>query len=212
MNDNNKGRHYIQNRYDLKRTIEIFKRADTEEALEERMKEAEALGVAYTKRAYYDANWEIEDATKDIEHFEKQLVEARRKLAKAEKEKELLEKLEATNFQDILNQMKEDRLQELATIEYEYVYKVMKASRNNGWHNSSVVIVCDMWMVEKNNPDNATMLREVFVLDWQDRGQLAEKLKEAGATKLAVDPKILTKKLEKEFEITGTGERRWALY
>lgn len=56
--------------------------------------------------------------------------------------------------------------------------------------------------MEKGNPMNVKNMGHPIVLDWQQRGQLVDLLKEMGTENLIVmNKELLTKRMQKEFNI-----------
>lgn len=205
------------NKYDLERTMKDLRSASSDEDLQKKVDRITEQGVADTLSRRRDAEYQIERKTRDIEELEKQIEKLKAEKAKAEQEKELLEQLEATGIQSILDEMVDVRRQEMENIEYEYYYKVYKAEEllHPGSYSfaSKVVIRCDRWVVEKGNRENAKRLYEVFQIDWKDRTKLVDELKTRYVNKVVVDKNILTKKIQKEFKDFVVGDdSRWRLF
>lgn len=202
--------------FNVHSTIADLKEAGTLKELDEKAKNAAEDGVAYTLRTYENNEFTISWLSEDIEKLEKELSQKKTKLEKVKRTQELLEQLESTGFQNILNTLKEERRQEIENIEYDFIYKVYKTTKywgRNYWDKDhKVVVKVEKWRVEIGNHNNREKWWTMIELDWKDRGRLAEEMKEREITTIVVDPKVLTKKLEKEFNVIGKCSSSYDLF
>ena len=82
-------------------------------------------GLASIERTEENTTWRIEDTKKRIAELQKELAEY-------EEAMELIGKLKASGYNDILEKMCEDREKELAAVEYMEYWDVEKLRRSTG--------------------------------------------------------------------------------
>lgn len=187
------------NKYNLERTMRALKTAQDIEYLEKIAAGEAKSGVADTLLNHSVAEYNIENIDVEIADLERQIKEKQAQRAIKKREKELLEQLEATGFQSILEEMKEERRKEIENIEWIEVWTVEKEGKN--WRHPETIIRCNMILMEKNNEHNKKPTAESFILYWNERARLVDFLKCRGAKNLIIDKQLLTQKLQKEFNI-----------